>query len=310
MELASILLSLFSIPIIGNLLSGMLLHKFIKVDFDSYGFGDGVLLDFSPERTLEDYQDNGRILKSNKSIHISFENMADKGSIKIAPFAFIRLKSRFKLPDNTISYVSPKDGIGGGGLPRYFYGSLSGKSQQIVCASYIDSEFTLYLDEGQVPSLPNAKRREFEFFSLTPDDTEVIILDIVAENGYYYEFDVGIPIKIRGKERIIWSKKDFVIAIPLTSTYYRSSKIVPYSDSNPDWGDTSEGFEKYPLSPWFDQVQARDNWVGADYPDQEWVSFLNNLCVRYGYSEFRERPERIAWNSYREREILERINVY
>lgn len=308
MDPLSLIFALVSIPFIGNLISNILLPKLIKIDFQAYEHGDGILLDFETNRTLGDYKDNDRIICSNTSISITFENLSDSGTIKIAPFAFLRVYSRFEIPSNTASYVSPKDGLGGGGMPRYFYGSLSSKSPDVVCASYIDNEFSLYLEEGTKPSLPNVKRREFEFFTLAPDELETIILNIPAEDGYFYEFDVGVPIKIRGSERIIWSKKRFTIAIPKTTTYYRSSRIIPYGNDL-DLGDTPEDSEDYVLTPWFDQEAARSHWLEADYPDRRWVSLLVGLCTKYGFSEFKARPDRISRNSKIENSLVPRMNA-
>lgn len=283
--LLALLFAFSSVPFIGNAINRKFLDKFFKVQISPhYSFNDGIIKNYRSDRTVEDYLDNKDIIPIFGSMWASLENTSGVGSIKIAPFVYLRLNARVKLPADTHFYVEPKDGIGGGGTPRYFYGVIDSETKNISCISYITSDFI----DFETNSLPN--RREFEYFSLSPGEFETFIINLEVEPGYYYNYDIGIPIKVNGKEIIKWSEDSFEIAIPLETTYVRPTNIEPWGD-DPDLGQLPEDYKVSYTVPWLDQNKSVGHVVFVKNYNEQRSKVVKDLCRKYGKSEFKSFPE-------------------
>lgn len=178
----------------------------LKIQEEYYGlFGDGLILDYTPELSIDYLEKTERIISSRPLLKLTITNLSRTDTVILSPFLIGEMINIVKIPDNANYFQPIKDGIGGGSDPDYFECVLSPSQKNIF----------------PMPCLDNNDKLKFEYFELKAIETEYFEINFHIEPGFLYRYRIGVIYKENGKNKILWVKKTFQNAIPVNPKYFK-----------------------------------------------------------------------------------------
>ncbi|GAA5514471.1 hypothetical protein Dcar01_03227 [Deinococcus carri] len=255
----AIVLGIITFPSINRYIKRKSLPSSLRVQFHEQlpiatTEDEGILLDYSPQLPLTHYASNSLIINRINSISVTMENTSEVGTLEIANYFVIKILKRVKLPNMVAEFVKPKDGIGGGGNPKFYEGIIT-RNDDTAYAISAGANFKLlpYLSGEEI----SIGKPEYSHITLTPNEVEEIIVWINFEQGYYYEFSIGIPYKASGENRMLWSDI-FRTALPERSYLLKPPGIIRYEEDY-EYGDIPPDYSLHAPIPYENQSYYSDS---------------------------------------------------
>lgn len=257
--LIAVIALIIAFPSLSRRIRRNVLPNALKVDFTpqlplACTEDEGILLDYAEHKPLRYYTSRSLIVNKINSVFITLENESELGTIQVANFFVIKIFKCIKLPDRVAEFSKPKDGIGGGGNPKYYEGVVLASASESFAVSASDSQnlYNFLENNGE-----NIGKPAYSHLTLQPNEVEEIILSVNFETGYYYEYAIGIPYKANGNDYYFWSEEIFRTVAAEDVLLLKPAGIIR---ENPEYefGEIPSNYLDNPPIPYDEQFRHAD----------------------------------------------------
>lgn len=151
-------------------------------------------------------------------LSISLRSAADEAFIQIAPYLILDVQSVTEIQAGRAALYEGERG-----------GAESARDFRADLLSQVGRQYAVLVNGAD-----GSYRRDIDYFSLMPKETEEFFLNLNLEPGYVYTLRIGVPYRYKDREGIHWATPAFQTGIPAGDIQLSEHGSVFRLASHPD----------------------------------------------------------------------------
>ena len=159
----------------------------------------------SQEKDLDSYE----LAYPSARVLVSVTSRVEDETVTLAPYLVIEVTKLKPMPKMVDYAIFPANGAGG--TANHFVATLAPEREGVFYAPQLTNDTEPPPLNGDSP-VSNLK--VYDYFTLTPGETENFVLSTAMLPGYYY-YRVGVQYSYKGDHGVHWIEREFVVGEPL-----------------------------------------------------------------------------------------------